>query len=35
MPVISMMETIEYAAASWKRTSAEIDDITVLAMEIL
>jgi sigma-B regulation protein RsbU (phosphoserine phosphatase) len=35
MPVISMMETIEHATASWKRTSAEIDDITVLAMEIL
>ena len=35
MPVVSMMEAIEYAAAGWKRTSAEIDDITVLAMEIL
>jgi phosphoserine phosphatase RsbU/P len=34
MPVISMMEAIEHAAAGWKRTSAEIDDITVLAMEI-
>jgi len=35
MPVISMMETIESAVTNWKRTSAEIDDITVLAMEIL
>jgi serine phosphatase RsbU (regulator of sigma subunit) len=35
MPVISMMEAIEHAAEGWKRTSAEIDDITVLAMEIL
>ncbi|MBM4103481.1 MAG: serine/threonine-protein phosphatase [Planctomycetes bacterium] len=35
MPVISMMEAIEHAAEGWKRTSAEIDDITLLGMEIL
>lgn len=35
LPVVSMVEALEYAAAGWKRTSAETDDITILAMEIL
>jgi sigma-B regulation protein RsbU (phosphoserine phosphatase) len=35
LPVVSMVETLEHAAAGWKCTSAEIDDITILAMEIL
>lgn len=35
LPVVSMMESLEYTAAGWKRTLAETDDITLLAMEIL
>lgn len=35
MPVMSMMSTLENAIASWRRTSSEADDITLLAVEIL
>ncbi|MEN6308555.1 MAG: PP2C family protein-serine/threonine phosphatase [Anaerohalosphaeraceae bacterium] len=35
MPVMSMMSTMENAIASWRRTSSEADDITLLAVEIL
>lgn len=35
MPLISMTAAIEEAVAGWKRTSAELDDITVLGMEIV
>lgn len=35
LPIISMVAAIEEAVAGWKRTSAEIDDITILGMEII
>ena len=35
LPVVSMMESLEHTAAGWKRTLAETDDITLLALEIL
>jgi hypothetical protein len=35
LPAVSMLESLEHTAAGWKRTIAETDDITLLAMEIL
>jgi serine phosphatase RsbU (regulator of sigma subunit) len=34
-PVMSMMSTLENAITRWRRSSAEVDDITLLAVEIL
>jgi phosphoserine phosphatase RsbU/P len=35
LPVVSLIDRLEETIAGWQRTSAEVDDVTVLAMEIL